>query len=136
FELLNGRGIEPMIVYKAHGRWLAIDCSETRLVSREFGEKLDAVRMRKHVVSLQLVFDEAEAGRLYTALQFAESFENQAGLGVKDTMRERISVLATKCFIKFVRDGAPFGLPISRSKFGYLCVEDMTYPTGEETADT
>ncbi|HCE03349.1 MAG TPA: hypothetical protein DEQ98_08915, partial [Acidobacteria bacterium] len=96
---------------------------------------LDAERARKHDVILQLLFDEAEAGRLYTALQFAESFENQAGLGGKDTIRERISVLATKGFIKFVRDGAPFGLPTSRSKFGYLCVEGMTFPTGEETAD-
>ena len=135
FELRNGPGIEPMIVDKADGRWIAIDRSETRLVRREFGEKLDAERARKHDVILQLLFDEAEAGRLYTALQFAESFENQAGLGGKDTIRERISVLATKGFIKFVRDGAPFGLPTSRSKFGYLCVEGMTFPTGEETAD-
>jgi hypothetical protein len=134
FELRNGPGIEPMIVDKADGRWIAIDRSETRLVRREFGEKLDAERARKHDVILQLLFDEAEAGRLYTALQFAESFENQAGLGGKDTIRERISVLATKGFIKFVRDGAPFGLPTSRSKFGYLCVEGMTFPTGEETA--
>ena len=44
-------------------------------------------------------------------------------------------MLATKGFIKFVRDGALFGLPTSRSKFGYLCVEGMTFPTGEETAD-
>lgn len=135
FELRNGPGIEPMIVDKADGRWIAIDRSETRLVRREFGEKLDAERARKHDVILQLLFDEAEAGRLYTALQFAESFENQAGLGGKDTIRERISVLATKGFIKFVRDGAPFGLPTSRSKFGYLCVEGMAFPTGEETAD-
>ncbi len=135
FELRNGPGIEPMIVDKADGRWVAIDRSETRLVRREFGEKLDAERARKHDVILQLLFDEAEAGRLYTALQFAESFENQAGLGGKDTIRERISVLATKGFIKFVRDGAPFSLPTSRSKFGYLCVEGMTFPTGEETAD-
>nr|WP_279327577.1 AAA family ATPase [Chelativorans petroleitrophicus] len=135
FELRNGPGIEPMIIDKADGRWIVIDRSETRLVRREFGEKLDAERARKHDVILQLLFDEAGAGRLYTALQFAETFENQAGLGGKDTIRERISVLATKGFIKFVRDGAPFGLPTSRSKFGYLCVEGMTFPTGEETAD-
>ncbi len=61
--------------------------------------------------------------------------QTPAGLGGKDTIRERISVLATKGFIKFVRDGAPFSLPTSRSKFGYLCVEGMTFPTGEETAD-
>ncbi len=135
FELRNGPGIEPMIVDKADGRWVEIDRSGERIVRREFGEKLDAERVRKHDVILQLLFDEAEAGRLYTALQFAESFENQAGLGGKDTIRERISVLATKGFIKFVRDGAPFGLPTSRSKFGYLCVEGMTFPTGEETVD-
>ena len=135
FELRNGPGIEPMIVDKADGRWIAIDRSETRLVRREFGEKLDAERARKHDVILQLLFDEAEAGRLYTALQFAETFENEAGLGGKDTIRERISVLATKGFVKFVRDGAPFALPKSKSKFGYLCVEGMTFPTGEEAAD-
>jgi hypothetical protein len=135
FELRNGPGIEPMVVDKVGGRWVEIDRSETRLVRREFGEKLDAERVRKHDVILQLLFDEAGAGRLYTALQFAESFENRAGLGGKDTIRERISVLATKGFIKFVRDGAPFGLPTSKSKFGYLCVEDMVFPTGDETAD-
>ena len=135
FELRNGPGIEPMIIDKADGHWVTIDRSGERIVRREFGEKLDAERVRKHDVILQLLFDEAETGRLYTALQFAESFENQAGLGGKDTIRERISVLATKGFIKFVRDGTPFGLPTSRSKFGYLCVEAMTFPTGEETVD-
>jgi len=135
FELRNGSGIEPMIVDKSDGGWVEIDRSGERLVRREFGAKLDAERVRKHDVILQLLFDEVEAGRLYTALQFAESFENQAGLGGKDTIRERISVQATKGFIKFVRDGAPFGLPTSRSKFGYLCVEGMTFPTEEEAAD-
>lgn len=135
FELRNGPAIEPMVIDKADGRWAEVDRSGERIVRREFGEKLDAERVRKHDVILQLLFDEAEAGRLYTALQFAERFENRAGLGGKDTIRERISVLATKGFIKFVRDGAPFGLPTSRSKFGYLCVEDMTFPTGEETVD-
>jgi len=135
FELRNGPGIEPMVIDKADGRWVAINRSGERIVRREFGEKLDAERVRKHDVILQLLFDEAETGRLYTALQFAESFENKAGLGGKDTIRERIGVLATKGYIKFVRDGAPFALPTSRSKFGYLCVEGMTFPSGEETAD-
>lgn len=135
FELRNGPAIAPKLVDKVQGRWIELDQRSDRLVRREFGERLDAERVRKHDVILQLLFDEAEAGHLYTALQFAESFENKAGLGGKDTIRERISVLATKGYIKFVRNGAPFGLPSSRSKFGYLCVEDMTFPTGEETAD-
>jgi hypothetical protein len=135
FELRNGPAIELKVIDKQSGHWVEIDRSGERIVRREFGEKLDAERTRKHDVILQLLVDEAEAGRLYTALQFAESFENEAGLGGKDTIRERISVLATKGFIKFVRDGSPFGLPTSKSKFGYLCVEDMTFPTGNEEAD-
>ncbi len=135
FELRNGPAIAPKVVDKVQGRWIELDQRSDRLVRREFGERLDAERVRKHDVILQLLFDEAEVGHLYTALQFAESFENKAGLGGKDTIRERISVLATKGHIKFVRDGAPFGLLSSRSKFGYLCVEGMTFPTDEEAAD-
>ena len=73
--------------------------------------KLDAERVRKHDVILGILLDEAAEGRLYTTLQFAEKFENTGGLGGKDTIRDRISVLATKGYIKFVRDGSPFGLP-------------------------
>lgn len=135
FELRNGPGIEPMIIGKQSGNWVEIKRHSERLVRKEAGAKLDAERGRKRDVILQLLFDEAKAGHLYSSNQFAEAFENQAGLGGKDTIRERISVLATKGFIRFVRDGAPFGLPTSRSKFGYLCVEGMTFPAGEETAD-
>ena len=135
FELRNGPAIAPKVVDKVQGRWIELDQRGDRLVRKAMGERLDAERVRKHDVILGILLDEAQDGRLYTALQFAESFENKGGLGGKDTIRERISVLATKGYIKFVRDGGPFGLPSSRSKFGYLCVEDMTFPTGEETAD-
>ncbi len=63
------------------------------------------------------------------------NFENQAGLGGKDTIRERISVLATKGYVKFVRDGKPFGLVRTTSKFGYLCIEGMVFGPSEETVD-
>lgn len=135
FELRNGAAIAPMLVDKIDDRWVRIDPKSERLVRKSFGEKLDAERMRKRDVILQLIYEEALKGRLYTALQFAESFENKAGLGGRDTIRERISVLATKGYIKFIQDGAPFGLPRSRSKFGYLCVEAMEFPTGKETID-
>jgi hypothetical protein len=134
-ELRNGPALPAKLIDKVGGRWTEINPMNERLVRAEVGAKHDAERTRKHDVILQLLFDEAEAGCLYTALQFAEGFENQAGLGGKDTIRERISVLATKGFIKFVRNGATFGLPTSKSKFGYLCVEGMTFPTGQETAD-
>jgi hypothetical protein len=131
FELRNGPAIAPKIVDKLNGRWVEIDRSGERLVRKSLGEKLDAERVRKKDVILQLLCDEARHGRLYTALQFAEAFENKGGLGGKGTIRDRISVLATKGYIKFVRDGTKFGLPSTKSKFGYLCVEGMEFPAGD-----
>ena len=71
----------------------------------------------------------------YTTLQFAEKFENTRGLGGKDTIRDRISVLATKGYVKFLRDGSPFGFPITTSRFGYVCAERMVAPSCEEQTD-
>ena len=142
-ELRNGPALAPLMVDKIDGRWVDIDPRHERLVRKDIGHRLDAERVRKHDVILGILLDEAQAGRLYTALQFAEAFENKAGLGGRDTIRDRISVLATKGYVKFVRDVAPFGLPSSRSKFGYLCVEAMMLgvedavdpETGEVAAD-
>lgn len=142
-ELRDGPALTPLMVDKIDGRWVEIDARHERLVRKDIGHRLDAERVRKHDVILGILLDEAQAGRLYTALQFAETFENKAGLGGKDTIRDRVSVLATKGYIKFVRIGGPYGLPSSRSKFGYLCVEAMTLgvedavdpETGDVTAD-
>ena len=60
-------------------------------------------------------------------MQFAEKFENKGGLGSKYTIRERLSVLATKGFVKFLRNGSAFGYPVVRSRFGYLAVEGMHF---------
>ncbi len=135
FELRNGPGIEPIVIDKANGRWIEIDRSSERLVRKAMGDKLDAERVRKHDVILGVLLDEALEGRLYTINQFAEAFENRGGLGGKDTIRERLNVLATKGFVKFLRDGTPYGLGPSRSRFGFLCVEGMAAPTGAEAVD-
>ena len=125
FELRNGPGIPQKHVDKINSEWREVD-STARLVMQDWGEKLDAERRRKHDVILQLIFDEAAQGRCYTSAQFGEAFESQAGLGGKRTILERIAVLASKGYIKFFRDHKPYGLAsIGRSKFGYLCVEDM-----------
>jgi hypothetical protein len=106
-----------------------------RLVRAEVGARYDAERVRKQDVIIDILLEEAAKGRLYTINQFAEAFENEAGLGGKDGIRERISVQATKGFIKFVRDGAPYGLKPSRSRFGFLCVEGMIFPVDGEDVD-
>lgn len=135
FELRNGPSIEPIVIDKANGRWIEIDRSSERLVRKAMGDKLDAERVRKHDVILGVLLDEALEGRLYTINQFAEAFENRGGLGGKDTIRDRLNVLATKGFVKFLRDGAPYGLGPSRSRFGFLCVQGMAAPTGAEAID-
>jgi hypothetical protein len=136
FELRNGPALEPMMVDKIAGRWVALNAHGERLVRQNIGQKLDAERRRKRDVVVQLIFDEAAAGRMYTSRQFAERFENKAGLGAERTIRDRISVLATKGWIKFVRNYNEYDLPApERSKFGYLCVEDMVLGPIQEIVD-
>ncbi len=136
FELRNGPGIATKRVDKSGGRWVELDPHSERLVNQDHGERLDAERRRKRDVILQLIFDEASECRVYTANQFAESFEGKAGLGANRTINERLAVLATKGYIKFFRNPEDYGLPpLTRSKFGYLCVEQMALP-GKEQIDT
>ena len=135
-ELRNGPALAAKIVDKEKGQWIEIDPSSERLVRQEYGEKLDAERVRKRDVILQVLFEQALEERVYTASQFAEAFENRAGLGGKATIYERISVLATKGYIKFLKNPEDHGLTrLSRSKYGYLCVEGMQLGTTEEVVD-
>ncbi|PWG15790.1 AAA family ATPase [Salibaculum griseiflavum] len=134
-ELRNGPALEPKLIDKRGGEWVELNPMNERLVRAEAGTKFDAERVRKQDVILGLLLDEAAKGRLYTINQFAESFENKAGLGGKDAIRNRIGVQTTKGFIKFVRDGSPYGYGVSRSRFGFLCVEGMVMPMEGEHVD-
>jgi hypothetical protein len=127
-ELRNGPALRAKLVDKVDGAWVELNPLNERLVRKEAGARFDAERLRKHDVILGMLFDEAGDGRLYTTMQFAEAFENTGGLGSKHTIRDRLSVLATKGFVKFLRDGTPFGYSIVRSRHGYLCVEGMQFP--------
>ena len=127
FELRNGSSIPKKIVEKIDGKWVEHNPFSERLIQQDYGQKLDAERIRKADVILQLIADEALEGRVYTGNQFSEKFENQAGLGCKKTIRERISVLATKGYIKFNRNWSEFSLERVRSKYGMLCVQEMLF---------
>lgn len=126
-ELRNGPALAAKLIDKVGGQWVEINPINERLVRAEVGAKHDAERDRKRDVILDILFEEAADGRLYTTMQFAEKFENKGGLGSKYTIRERLSVLATKGFVKFLRNGAAFGYPVVRSRFGYLTVEGMHF---------
>lgn len=131
-ELRNGPAIPNMVVDKIQGQWRQLDSQGQRLVQQSYGERLDAERNRKHDVILQLIAEEAREGSIYTTNQFAEKFENKAGLGGKDTIADRISVLATKGYIKFFKDGKPLGFSVTTSKYGFLCVEDLIFGKGDK----
>ncbi|NBU44338.1 MAG: hypothetical protein EBS37_09675 [Betaproteobacteria bacterium] len=138
FELRNGPGLPTRCVDKVDNQWMIVNGSE-RLVLKEYGHRLDAERLRKLDVILQILLDESLKGNCYTANQFAEAFEGKAGLGGERTIRERLSALATQGYIKYFRNAQDYGLPsIGRSKFGYLCVEDMVVnlPQGDPDPDT
>jgi hypothetical protein len=134
-ELRNGPGLPPLLVDKRGGSWVELDRQGERIVRQAMGSKLDAERTRRHDIILRLIAEEAEAGRLCTANAFASKFENKRGLGGKDTIRDRIGVLSTKGYIKYRRDAQDLGQPYTRSKHGYLVVQDMVLATGDEAVD-
>ena len=117
---------------KARGRSVELNRTHERLIGQEIGAKHDAERDRKHDVILSILLAEAAEGRLYTSTQFREAFENQHGLGSQSTIRDRINVLSTKGYIRFLRDGRAYGHEIVRSRFGYLCVEGMVFGREEQ----
>ncbi len=99
-----------------------IDYESQRLINKDYGQKLDAERSRRHDVILQLIYEEArEKGKVYTINSFCQMFEGKAGLGSQHSIRNRIDVLAAKGYIKFNREGKN----AARTKYGIICVEGM-----------
>ena len=132
FELRNGSSIPKKIVEKVDGKWVELNSFSERLIQQDYGHKLDAERVRKADVILQLIADEALKGNIYIGNQFAERFENKAGLGCKTTIDARIAILATNGYIKFNRNLSEFSLQKVKSKYGILCVEDMMFKSRDD----
>ena len=126
-ELRNGPALPSKLIDKVRGQWVEINPMNERLVRQDIGARHDAERDRKNQVVLGMIFDEAAEGRLYTATQFAEAFENQHDLGGRYSIRERLSVLATKGLIKFRRSFTEHGYAGTQSHFGYLVIRDMRF---------
>ena len=136
-ELRNGPALPPKVIDKVGGQWVEINPMNERLVRQDVGAKHDAERDRKSEVICGLLYEEALQGRMYTMTHFAETFENTGGLGGQSIIRERLNVLTTKGYVKFVRGAAAIALDLAteRSKYGYLCVETMRLATSRERVD-
>ncbi len=131
-ELRNGPAIGRKIIEKTSDGWIEINPFFERIAVKEYGRVLDAERNRKSDAIIQILAEEALKGRLYTNNQFAESFENKAGLGCKKTIKERVSILATKGHIKFNRNCKEFAPGATKSIYGVLCVKDMMFRKDEQ----
>ena len=131
FELRNGSSIPRKIVEKEDNKWVELNPLSERIVRQDYSEKLDLERDRKADIILQLIEQEALKGILYTSAQFAESFENRTSLGGIKTITDRISVLATKGHIKFIKNSQQYGFECNRSRYGLLCVKNMQFKTHE-----
>ncbi|WP_263080087.1 AAA family ATPase [Endozoicomonas sp. Mp262] len=126
YEIRNGPAIRTQHIVKEKGEWQETAASSLRLAGDGVGKRHDAERIRKREVILNLIYQEALQGRVYTSNQFAQAFENQSGLGASSTIRGRINVLSTKGYIKFFQDYQEYNLaPPLRSNQGYMCVENM-----------
>ena len=126
FELRNGPGIANMHVVKREGQWVEIDLNAVTLVRQDYSHKLESERRRRKEVILQILYNEAEKGFLYTTRQFARNFESKGGLGSHSSIYTRINVLATQGDIKFFNEPHPVTKHSTQgSDRGYLCVPDM-----------
>ncbi len=136
FELREGAEIPRLTIEQVGGGWRETESESRRVIQQKHGEKLDAERIRKRDVILELIDNSAAQGKVYTMKQFCEKFENKAGLGGQQSIRARLDVLATKGYIKFFKDVEKYqGLAKpSGTKFGYMCVKNMHLKTekGEE----
>ena len=132
FELRNGKELNPKYIDKVDGQWRELDPNSKRLVKDKHARQLEAESNRKKNAILQLIYDEARAGRLYTINQFSETFEYKSGLGGVENIRKRLDALATQGKIKFSKDTSLYGTKTPlRSKFGFLCVEGMQFDEGK-----
>ncbi|MGD9650024.1 MAG: AAA family ATPase [Dongiaceae bacterium] len=137
FELRNGPELPPKMIVRAAQGWEETENYVGRLAFKEQGERQDAERLRKTDTIIRLIYEQALTGQIFTANQFAETFENKDGLGSSRTIRERLSVLATKGHVKFFKNADVYGLPLlARSRQGYLCVDGMMLNTGRMIVPT
>jgi hypothetical protein len=136
-ELRNGPALPSKLIDKVRGQWVEINPMNERLVRVDVGARHDAERDRKGGVIVHMISEQAEQGKMFTLSQFAASFENKGSLGGQTSIRDRLHVLATKGYVKFVRGDQirELGLKRDRSKFGYLCVMDMRLRTDREVVD-
>lgn len=137
FELRNGPSIPLMVIDKANGQWIELDQDRQPIVRKDYTDKMRAERLRKQDQVIRRLYEDALEGTLYTMEQFSHKYEDVDGLGSQITIQRRIRTALTRGYIKCFKESHPLtGEHPSRSKYGFLCVEDMEVGPLDTDSDT
>jgi len=137
FDLRYGPAIPVSTFIRGGNVWQEIARHDMRLVRQRWGEMNDKEQARKRLAILTFLYEEALEGRLYNAESLSDTLAGRMGLGSGKTIRAFIRQYETKGFIRFIgnQHTAEYGLPKTRSKYGYLCVEGMKREATEEAPE-
>ncbi|MBY7649848.1 MAG: hypothetical protein C4617_05110 [Candidatus Liberibacter europaeus] len=127
FESRDGEEIPTKNIYRDvnTGQWKETPHGEIRLANHNYGKVLDAERDRKRDMILDIITNEASKGKVYSTTQFSKVFDNKAGLGSYNTIREKINVLMTKGHIKIFKNAKDYGIKTHHNSNGFMCIKDM-----------
>ncbi|MTI15125.1 AAA family ATPase [Sansalvadorimonas verongulae] len=123
FELRNGAELAPKQLIKQKQGWKELNIKQPTSVSDNSTstEKSDDFLVKT-------ICQQASEGKIYTVNQFATAFDNKGELGGKTAIYQQVQRMAKQGRVHFFRDHQRYGLPApGRSKFGYLCVDNMVY---------
>lgn len=134
FDLRYGPPMEPRTFLRGEDGWTETGAHDMRLVRRQWGEMNDREQARRRYVILNFLYDEALEERLYNAESLSNTLAGRMGLGSTKTIRALIKQYETKGFIRFISNAraVEYGLAMTRSRHGYLCVEGMHRAAQEE----
>lgn len=109
-------------IFVQEGNYQALSATE------KYSNKLEETKERKSNEILNLIHDEATAGKAYTMNSFSAFYQGtgKPKLGSKRTIQNRLEDLVMKGYIKFFQNGEDYGLPKLKSvDCGYMCTSHM-----------
>ena len=136
FELRNGPKINDKVIGKENGAWREFPYNPNNIGNKNYNDKLKAERKRKHNVILEILYDKALKGSVYTQTQFTKQFQDMDDLGSRNTIYAKIDELCATGHIKFFRNYEEYNIDEKiTSKQGLMCVEGMMYATDRKIED-
>lgn len=138
FDLRYGPPLPTSTFVRDGSGWQETARHDMRLVRQQWGQRNDEEQSRRRYNILTFLYEEALEGRLYNAESLSDTLAGRMGLGSGKTIRGLVRQYETKGFIRFIGNNhaAKYGLPKTRSKYGYLCVEGMKHEAAGDAPES